>query len=67
MWRRRERWRYEPHRGGRVVGDGREEPLPLRQLQSGGHLLLPLGPPVLEPRLDLHLRQVQSLGELQAL
>ena len=67
VWRRRGRRRQEPHCGRRVVGDGREEPLPLRQLQSGGHLLLPLGPPVLEPRLDLHLRQVQSLGELKAL
>ena len=66
-WRHRHRWRREEtHCGGRVVRDGREESLPLGQLQPGGHLLLPLCPPVLEPRLDLHLRQVQRLGELEA-
>lgn len=46
---------------------GREETLPLGQPHAGGHLLLPLGPPVLEPRLDLRLRQVKRLRQLQAL
>ena len=41
--------------------------MPLSQLQSGGHLLLPLCPPVLEPSLDLYLGQVQVLGKLETL
>ena len=40
--------------------------LSLGQLQPGCHLLLPLCPPVLEPRLDLHLGQAKGFGELEA-
>ena len=47
-----------------VVGGGKQA-LSLRQFESGRHLLLPLGPAVLEPGLDLDLGQVQGLGELQ--
>lgn len=35
-------------------------------LQLGRQLLLPLGPPVLEPRLNLHLGQVQRLGQFHS-
>ena len=58
---------------GRWTGEHRSQvsirvhPLTLGDLQSTGQLLLPLGPPVLEPRLDLDLRQVESLGQLHPL
>lgn len=44
-----------------------EVTVPVGDLQLGRQLLLPLGPPVLEPRLYLHLGQVQRFGQLHAL
>jgi len=41
--------------------------LPLRDLQSGRELLLPLRAAILEPRLDLHLGEIQTLGQLHPL
>lgn len=45
----------------------REESLALRHLQPGGQLLLPLGSPVLEPRLDLYFGEVERFGQLHPL
>jgi hypothetical protein len=45
----------------------REESLALRHLQPGGQLLLPLGPPVLEPRLDLYFGEIERFGQFHPL
>jgi len=39
----------------------------LRDFQPGRKLLLPLRAAILEPRLDLHLSEVQTLGQLHPL
>lgn len=44
-----------------------EVTVPVRDLQLGRQLFFPLGPPVLKPRLDLYLGQVQGLGQFHAL
>lgn len=52
--------------GGRGEVAGRKEALPVGHLEPRGQLLLPLGAPVLEPGLYLHLCQTQALGQLHA-